>query len=77
MDDPKLFFPIECNEINSEITQCAAVRSVVPGGAAGAMAPPDFGRSTDYAHLINTGTPGFSDLLTALAVAWLGVVAAA
>ena len=40
------------------------------------MAHPDFGRSvnlistrpgeTDYAHLITTGTPGFSDLLTAL-----------
>ena len=24
---------------------------------------------TDYAHLITTGTPGFSDLLTALACA--------
>ena len=49
-------------------------RGVVPGGAGGAMAPPDFGRSvnpistmgTDYAHLITTGTPGFSDLPTAL-----------
>ena len=38
------------------------------------MAHPDFGRSvnpistrgTDYAHLITTGTPGFSDLPTAL-----------
>ena len=38
------------------------------------MAPPDFGKSvnpistreTDYAHLITTGTPGFSDLPTAL-----------
>ena len=36
------------------------------------MAPPDFGRSVnpistrgrDYALLITTGTPGFSDLLT-------------
>ena len=44
---------------------------VVPGGA---MAHPDFGRSvnpistrgTNYAHLITTGTPRFSDLLTAL-----------
>ena len=43
-------------------------------GAGGAMAPPDFDRSvnpistrgTDYAHLITTGTPGFSDLPTAL-----------
>ena len=40
----------------------------------GAMAPPDFGRSvnpistrgTDYVHLITTGSPGFSDLPTAL-----------
>ena len=44
-------------------------RGVVPG-----CAHPDFGRSinpistrgTDYAHLITTGTPGFSDLPTAL-----------
>ena len=44
------------------------------GGARGAMAPPDFGRTvnpistrgTDYAHLITTGTPGFSDLPTTL-----------
>ena len=52
-------------------------RSVVPGcaGLAGcAVAHPDFGRSanpisargTDYARLITTGTPGFSDLPTAL-----------
>ena len=50
---------------------CALSRGVVPGGA---MVPPDFGRSlnpistrgTDYAHLIATGTLGFSDLPTAL-----------
>ena len=49
-------------------------RGVVPGGAGGATTPPDFGRSvnpnstkgTDYAHLITTGTPRFSDLPTAL-----------
>ena len=51
-------------------------RGVVHGGADGAMAPPDFGRSvnptsnrgTEYAHLITTatGTPGFSNLPTAL-----------
>ena len=40
-------------------------------GAGGAMAPPYFGRSvnpisTVYAHLITTGTPGFSDLPMAL-----------
>ena len=47
---------------------------VVPGGAGGAMAHPDFDRSVDpisirginYAYLITTGTPGFSDLPTAL-----------
>ena len=47
------------------------VRGVVPGGA---MAPPVFGRSVnpistrgaDYAHHITAGTPGFSDLPTAL-----------
>ena len=47
-------------------------RGVVPGCAGGAMAPPDFGRSvnpistrgTNYAHLITTDTPGFSDLST-------------
>ena len=46
-------------------------RPVVPGCA---MAHPDFGRSvnpistrgTDYAHIIDTGTPGFSDLPTTL-----------
>ena len=51
-------------------------RGVVPWGAGGAMAPPDFGRpvnpiltgggGTDYAHQIITGTPGFSDLPMAL-----------
>ena len=56
-------------------TYCTRMyRGVDPGGAGGAMAPPDFGRSvkpfstkgTDYAHLITIGTPGFSDLPTAL-----------
>ena len=51
------------------------LRPVVPGCAGCAMAHPDFGRSvnpistrggTDYAHLITTGTPGFSDLPMAL-----------
>ena len=53
-------------------------RDVVPGGAGGAMTPPDFGRSvnpistrgTDYAHLTTAGTPGFSDLPTALDHNW-------
>jgi hypothetical protein len=53
-------------------------RGVFPGGAGGAMAHPYFGRSvnpistrggTDYAHLITTGTPEFSDLPTALKLA--------
>ena len=55
-------------------------RPVVPGCAGCAMAHPDFGRSvnpistrgTDYAHLITTGTPGFSDLPTALNIRLLG-----
>ena len=55
-------------------------RPVVPGGAGGAMAPPDFGRSinpisTKGGRLcppINTGTPGFSDLPTALRIAFKG-----
>ena len=49
-------------------------RPVVPEGAGDAMAPPDFGRtvkpiSTKGGRLCtpnNTGTPGFSDLPTAL-----------
>ena len=56
-------------------------RGVILGAAGGAMAPPDFGRSvnpistrgTDYANLITNGTPGFSDLPTALSYyAYLG-----
>ena len=51
-------------------------RPVDPGCAGCAMAHPDFGRSvnpistrgTDYPHLITTGTPGFSDLPTALII---------
>ena len=50
------------------------VRPVVPGGAGGAMAPPNFGRSvktisTKGGRLCppnNTGTPGSSDIATAL-----------
>ena len=46
-------------------------RPLVPECARCPMAHPDFGRSvstrgTNYAHLITTGTPGFSDLPTAL-----------
>ena len=49
-------------------------RGVVPGGAGGAMAPQILADQltlsqpggTKYAHLITTGTPGFSDLPTAL-----------
>ena len=49
-------------------------RGVVPGGAGDAMAPPDFGRSVNPISTReerscppnNTGTPGFSDLPTAL-----------
>ena len=51
------------------------IRGVARGGAEGARAPPEFGRSinpiqtrgADYAHqIIHTGTPGFSDPPTAL-----------
>ena len=49
-------------------------RGVVPGGVGGDMAPPEFGRSvnpisTRWGRLCppnNIGTPGFSDLPTAL-----------
>ena len=45
-------------------------RGVVPGYARCAMAPDQLTLfqpgGTDYAHLITTGTPGFSDLPTAL-----------
>ena len=55
---------------------CVVHRPVVPGGAGGAMAPPNFGRSvnpisTKGGRLCppnNTGTPGFSDLPTALLI---------
>ena len=53
-------------------------KDVAPRGAGGAMASPDVGRSvnpisikgTDYAQLTTTGTPGFSDLPTALDHNW-------
>ena len=46
-------------------------RPVIPGGVGGAMAPPDFGISvkpisTGLCPQLTTGTPGFSDLPTAL-----------
>ena len=49
---------------------------VVPGGAGGAMASPDFARSVNPISTKgdrlcppnNTGTPGFSDLPTALSI---------
>ena len=50
------------------------LRGVFPMGAGGAMAPPDFGRSVNPISTTggrlcppnSTGTPGFSDLSTAL-----------
>ena len=59
--------------INQLHKKTMAIRPVVPGGAGGAMAPPNFGRSvnptsTKGGRLCppnNTGTPGFSDLPTA------------
>ena len=52
------------------ISLTQTIRPVVPGGAGGAMAPPDFGRSVNPISTMggrlcppnNTGTPGFSDL---------------
>ena len=41
---------------------------VVPGGDFGRSVKPISTRGTDYAHLITTGTPGFSDLPTALRI---------
>ena len=49
-----------CSPINSD--RLAIYRGVVPGGAVNPIST----RGTDYAHLITTGTPGFSDLPTAL-----------
>ena len=44
--------------------------NVVPGGAGGAMAPLDFARSVKVNH-IPPGTPGISDLPTALGKTYL------
>jgi hypothetical protein len=72
--DPRLFFSL--SRLGSQRREIVAIRGVAPGGAGGAMAPPDFGRSinpmylyqgrTVYTHLIDTGTPEFLDLPTAL-----------
>jgi hypothetical protein len=67
-----LHIPITLNPTKNSYKQSA----VVPGDAGGAMAPPDFGRSvnpisTKGVRLCppnNNGTPGFSDLPTALTV---------
>ena len=65
------------NRNGSHRHSTALYRGVVIGGTGGAMAPPDFGRSV-YPNSAkgggqicppnNTGTPGFSDLPTALTV---------
>ena len=62
------------NSQGSRWQQQNNIRPVVPGGAGGAMAPPDFGRlvnpiSTKGGRLCppnNAGTPGFLDLPMAL-----------
>jgi hypothetical protein len=67
------FLYVECHGCYLGVT-CYDIRPVVPGGAGGAMAPPDFGRSVNPISINgdrlwppnNTGTPGFSDLPTAL-----------
>ena len=64
------------NRIGSRRHSTALYRSVVPGGAGGAKAPSDFGRSVNPIStkggrlypLNNTGTPGFSALPTALSL---------
>ena len=59
---------IYCGLNRSSLKNC---RGVVPGGAGGAMADQltlSQPGGTDYAHLITTGRPGFSDLLTALSL---------
>ena len=68
MTENPILFKEESSETDYEY------RGVVPGLAEGAMAPPDFGRplnpiSAKGGTLFppnNTGTPGFSDLPTAL-----------
>ena len=61
----------------NEIRYSMLCRPVVPGGAGGAIAPPDFGRSiryltlsqprgVDYTHYVTNGTPGFSARPTTL-----------
>ena len=65
----KRWSPAVCTSLSS--------RPVVPGSAGDAMAPPDFGRSVNPISTkggrlcppYNTGTPGFSDLPTALSSA--------
>ena len=62
--------------ISKRLNEC---RGVVPGGAGGAMAPLDFGRSAnlisqpggaDYAHQITIGTPGFQTFLRPWNAQW-------
>ena len=68
MTENPILFKEEPSETDCEYT------GVVPGGAGGAMAPPDFGTSVNPISAKggrlfppnNTGTPGFSDLPTAL-----------
>ena len=63
-------------KVNCKYTLTGLVRGVVPGGAGGAMAPPDFGRSVNPFSIKggklcppnDTGTLGFYDLPTALLV---------
>ena len=66
----------ESRKIHKKFVKSNHDRPVVPGGAGGAMAPPNFGKLVNpistkggsLCPLNNTGTPGFSDLPTALSV---------
>ena len=64
------------NFYSSSFFSSSMIRPVVPGGAEGAMAPPYFGRSVNpistrgsrLCSHITTGTPGSSELPTALTI---------
>ena len=66
-------FPLKSRIGRDDAWSCP-FRDVVPEGAGGVMAPPDFGKSvnpistrgTDYSHHITICHTGFSDLPTAL-----------
>jgi hypothetical protein len=72
LSKPYIYFIFSLIYISTPL--CAPSRPVVPGGAGGAMTPPNFGRSVNSLSTkggrlctpTTPGTPGFSDLPTAL-----------